>query len=522
MSCAGNGYLSGNMLVPFPFEDGQVLGWSQDADAANEVQTAFQRCIVDAAVHVAASSIPDGGWPSLSVKWILPTLSKVVVVLHACGYDSEVEIKPATERFPIYAAKEGWGSYILVSSSEGVSDFLSFCIENNISPPASGSSSPSGRDGVSFLRLCGRCVTLRPAQLDSLRVLDGMDPPAFGRTPRSYSVGDVCWRNGFYRCVSAVSEGAPWKASDWESISVSEVSPAFSMTGEVAVKPGNNMTLSSPEDSVGIGLNAVPGAGLGIVSCGCSGRAEKVSPIMSPDGLTRLFNDTCYDLEPADFFTRVVDGEERRARRLKIHSKCTACCTCKMYESIVNERLKDLADAIRSAKSEIEGHLGEYEDAVERFNQRIAKPTLDDIRVSMSGMPIGRNVGSKVSGGVCGKMNRCAYTVVARNSSYFTTLVYIAILKATDSIVEASVSWTDEEGVQKTTTGDSERAVVNKWFEMRPGGSVAITFVSAKKDMVGSVITGGYKAEMTMVAAYRDKNGVMKQIKGLIQKSVEV
>ena len=522
MSCAGNGYLSGNMLVPFPFEDGQVLGWSQDPEMANEVQTAFQRCVVDAAAHIAASSIPDRGWPSLSVKWILPALSKVVVVLHACGYDSEIEITSATERFPIYAAKAGWGSYILVASSEGVSDFLSFCIENNISPPASGSSSPSGRDGVSLLRLCDRCVTLRPAQLDSLRVLDGMDPPAFRRTSRRYAVGDVCWRNGFYRCVSAVSEGAPWKASDWEEVSASEVSPTFSMTGDVAVKPGNNMTLSSPEDSMGIGLNAVPGAGLGIVSCGCSGRAEKVSPIMSHDGQTRLFNDTCYDLEPADFFTRVVDGEERRARNLKIHSKCTACCTCEMYESIVNERLKALADAIRAAKADLEGDLVEYEDAVERFNQRIAKPTLDDIKVSLSGMPIGRNVGSKVSGEVSGKMNRCAYTAMVRNSSYATVLIYVAILKATDDIVEASVSWTDEEGVQKTTSGDSERAIVNKWFEMLPGRSVAITFVSAKKAMVGSVSTGGYKGEMTMVAAYIDQKGETKQIKGLIQRSVEV
>ena len=517
MSCAGNGYLSGNMLVPYPFEDGQCLAWSRDAA---EAQLALNRCVVDACVCVTEHSIPAGGWPSLAVVSL--TGRRLRMRLRACGHEALIvsDAVDGAKPFPVCIGSADWGSYVVVVSSEGISDFISFCNEHSISPPAPGSSSPQGQDGGSWLRLCPRCVAVRPRQLESIRVLDGVNPPVFGRSVRSYSAGDICWHRGFHRCVSPVSEGDAWRASSWEPVGISDFAPSFALRGDVAARPGNNMLLSEPASS-GIQLNAMPGAGLGVVSCGCQGRSEEVSPIMSPDGHTRLFNDTCYDLEPAGFNTITVDGEERLSRDLKIHVKCTSCCTCSMYESIVNDRLKDLADAIRTAKSDMEGHLSAYEDAVDRFNRRMATPTLEDVTMSLSGMPMGKNVGSRPSGGIAGRMNRCAFSAVVRNSSYATLSATIYSMSGTDEIVEASASWTDESGASKTMPKDSAMAIMGNEFAIPPGKSLAVTFVSVKKRMAGSVSTGGYTGSMSVGLSYASSSGEAKSL-GTLSKTVEV
>ena len=179
------------------------------------------------------------------------------------------------------------------------------------------------------------------------------------------------------------------------------------------------MVLSDPEDvENGIELSAVPGAGTGIISCGCRGQAESDSTIISPDGHTRIFNDTCYDIEPGPFGTVVVDGETRKSRKLVLHAKCTSCCTCDMYASIVNDKLAALATAVRSAKSDISSLLQTYESGVDAFNRRIYVPKLSDVTVTISGMPIGENLSPKLGGtGVKGKMGRCAFTAIVRNLS---------------------------------------------------------------------------------------------------------
>lgn len=469
MSC-GNGYLTGNMLIPFPFEDGQFLAWP---DKAEEAQLLLDRCFVDAGVSVHGADIADG-WPSIGK--LATGASWISFVLSAGGMELPITISATDARFPIVSGKADFGSYVIVASSEGIRDFLSFCSSNSISPPVPGSSSPSERVGDFFLRLCAKCVTRNPVGLTSIRVYDG---------------------------VKAKSEG-----------------PHFVLKGDVAIKPGNNMLLSEPDEN-GIQIGAVPGAGMGVVPCMCEDNAVVKSPIMSPDGHTRIFNDTCYDIEPW-IETKNEGGVTERIGHIQLHAKCTACCTCAMYESIVNDRLAPLSAIVRQAKADIASRLSEYENAVKRFNQRLLRPTASDVRLSLSGMPVGANLSPKLAEtNVKGKMGRCAFTAILRNSSYSVINATVYSLAGSDTVVEASASWSDADGTPRSKTGNAASDIVGQTFSIMPGMSLVVTFVSVKNEMVGAASTGGYKGSISVGLSYSTENGPSGSL-GIMRKSVEV
>ena len=474
MSCAGNGYLSGNMLIPFPFEDGRRLAWNTgSADLDDEAQRLLERCFVDACVNVSGADI-ENGWPSIGGFSVGP--SNLSFSVSAGGSDVAVTLAESASGFPIVSGKAPFGSYVVVTSAEGIMDFLAFCSENSISPPVPGSSSPSERDGV-FLRLCAKCVTKSPVGLTSIRVFDGVNPRSSG--------------------------------------------PHFVLKGNVAVKPGNNVLLSEPDEN-GIQIGAVPGAGMGVVPCSCENKAVVKSPIMSPDGHTRIFNDTCYDVEP---WIESVEEEGvvvKRIGHIQLHAKCTACCTCAMYESIVNDRLVPLSNAVRQARSDLGRYLSDYESAVRRFNQRLMRPMLSDVRLSLSGMPVGANLSPKLSETkVKGKMGRCAFTAILRNSSYSVITATVYSLTGSDSVVEASASWSDEEGVPKSKSGNSASDIIGQSFTVMPGMSLVVAFVSVKNDMVGAASTGGYVGSISVGLSYSTEGGPSGSL-GILRKTVEV
>lgn len=517
MSC-GNGYLTGNMLIPFPFEDGQVLAWP---DKAEEAQLLLDRCFVDAGVSVHGADIADG-WPSIGK--LATGASWISFVLSAGGMERPITISATDARFPIVSGKADFGSYVIVASSEGIRDFLSFCSSNSISPPVPGSSSPSERVGDFFLRLCAKCVTRSPVGLTSIRVFDGVNPSGFDTKDNGYLAGDTCSRNGlFYVCLKNIPKGSEWDDDDWEVVSLMDISkrnPNFIMTGNVSVKPGNNMLLSDPDEN-GIQIGAVPGAGMGVVPCMCEDNAVVKSPIMSPDGHTRIFNDTCYDIEPW-IETKNEGGVTERIGHIQLHAKCTACCTCAMYESIVNDRLAPLSAIVRQAKADIASQLSEYENAVKRFNQRLLRPTASDVRLSLSGMPVGANLSPKLAETkVKGKMGRCAFTAILRNSSYSVISATVYSLAGSDTVVEASASWSDADGTPKSKTGNAASDIVGQTFSIMPGMSLVVTFVSVKNEMVGAASTGGYKGSISVGLSYSTENGPSGSL-GIMRKSVEV
>lgn len=458
------------MLIPFPFEDGQVLAWQ---DKAEEAQLLLDRCFVDAEVSVYGADIADG-WPSIGK--LATGTSWISFVLSVGGIERPITISATDARFPIVSGKADFGSYVIVASSEGIRDFLSFCSSNSISPPVPGSSSPSERVGDFFLRMCAKCVTRSPVGLTSIKVYDG---------------------------VKAKSEG-----------------PHFVLKGDVAIKPGNNMLLSEPDEN-GIQIGAVPGAGMGVVPCMCEDNAVVKSPIMSPDGHTRIFNDTCYDIEPW-IETKNEGGVTERIGHIQLHAKCTACCTCAMYESIVNDRLAPLSAIVRQARADIASHLSEYENAVKRFNQRLLRPTASDVRLSLSGMPVGANLSPKLAETkVKGKMGRCAFTAILRNSSYSVISATVYSLAGSDTVVEASASWSDADGTPKSKTGNADSDIVGQTFTIMPGMSLVVTFVSVKNEMVGAASTGGYKGSISVGLSYSTENGPSGSL-GIMRKSVEV
>lgn len=473
MSGVGNGYLSGNMLVAFPFEDGQCLAWGSDSpETRNRMQLALERCFVDAVVYVDSEGLPEAQWPVVG-SFSTRGNSISFKIGSGSGGDVPVSVASSSVAFPIVSGAAPWGRYMLVLSSEGIGDFVSLCSELSISPPARDTSSSSGRDGGSWLRLCAKCITVRQHGLSSLMVYDGVKPKSSG--------------------------------------------PHFVMRGDVSIRPGNNMRLLEPEEENGMELNAVPGAGLGPCPCMCEKSSGGNSKLAGPDGHARFFNDTCYDLEPLE---KYVDGQGRITQPLKIHVKCTACCTCQMYEDIVNERLVPLAQAIRKAKSDIEEMLQKYNYQVGRFNTRISRAELSDVAMTMSAMPIGRNVSPKLGGkNVKGKMSRCAYTVVIRNSSYFKVRIRVLSITGTDSIVESSAAWSDEDGAPLSITGDSESGVAGKYFVVYPGRSLVVTYISMKNEKVKSVVTGGFSGSASVDVSYWKGSSVISL--GRLSKSVE-
>lgn len=514
MSC-GNGYLTGNMLIPFPFEDGQVLAWP---DKAEEAQLLLDRCFVDAGVSVHGADIADG-WPSIGK--LATGASWISFVLSAGGMERPITISATDARFPIVSGKADFGSYVIVASSEGIRDFLSFCSSNSISPPVPGSSSPSERVGDFFLRLCAKCVTRSQVGLTSIKVYDGVSIGSFYTSERGYAVGSVCRRKGrFFRCISAVDVKGTWNDDEWEEVEITDIDPDFVLVNDVCVKPGNNMLLSEPDEN-GIQIGAVPGAGMGVIPCMCEDNAVVKSPIMSPDGHTRIFNDTCYDIEPW-IETKNEGGVTERIGHIQLHAKCTACCTCAMYESIVNDRLAPLSAIVRQAKADIASQLSEYENAVKRFNQRLLRPMASDVRLSLSGMPVGANLSPKLAETkVKGKMGRCAFTAILRNSSYSVINATVYSLAGSDTVVEASASWSDADGTPRSKTGNAASDIVGQTFSIMPGMSLVVTFVSVKNEMVGAASTGGYRGSISVGLSYSTENGPSGSL-GIMRKSVEV
>ena len=465
MSCAGNGYLTGNTLVAFPFADDQCLNWPAHVPRA-DAQLALQRCFADAAVSLNATAVTDDRWPCIGAFEVNGTT--LSFVLSADGASVPISVAAGRTKFPIVSGRAPFGTYVLVLCAEALRDFCAAGFPH----PVTGNSSASWREGGCFLGLCQKCVTLTPIGLTSIRVFDG---------------------------VNARAEG-----------------PHFVLRGDIAIKPGNNMRLTEYEDSLGLRLNAIPGAGLGVVPCGCTGGTEKKSPIFSPDGQTRLFNDTCYDLEPR---LVAVDkgGVVKRVGYLQIHAKCTACCTCDMYASLVNDRLAPLAGLVRKAKSDLAGLLSDYETAVAKFNRRLKNPTLEDVSVSLSGMPVGSNLGVKLGQtNVKGNMGRCAFTAIVRNSSFSSLSATIYALSGTDEIIEVSASWSDAAGNPESKTSDSTIGIIGQTFTLHPGRSLIVTFIAMRKELVGSVKTGGYSG--TISVGLSSASGSL----GIVKKSVEV
>lgn len=485
MSCNGNGYLSGNTLVSFPFEDGQSIPWIVEGSGSDSssapfyphedvvagAQSALDRCFADACVNLDAEPEAYAHWPAAACFSVSGDV--LSFRLSALGDCVDVSARSSREKFPIVSGKAPWGSYTFVLSSDGIRGFREYCESNHVMPPAQDSSSSPGPEDISAMRLCARCVTVRPASL---------------------------------RTIKASSRSADGAESH------------FTATGDVSFRPGNNMEFSDPGEGVnGLRLNAVAGAGAGKVPCECGDAPSGGSLVFSPDGHTRIFNDTCYDLEPGPIGTRVVNGRTVPSRKLLVYAKCTACCTCGMYEAMVL-RLAGLAGSLRGAKSDVKAMLEKYEGAVKKFNARVSVPELGDMSLALTGMPTSGNLGSNLAESeVSGSMNRCAFSATMRNSSFVAVdATVVEMSSGSDAVMEATASWSSEDGSPLTKNSDSAAGIIGTVFRIYPGRSLSLVFVAAKAAKVHVAGNVTYTGSVSLSLAY--SGGTL----GVVSKSVEV
>ena len=434
---SGIGYITGNGLSTYPFEDGEYT--LPEAGTLNQtVRLQFWRkCFVDASIMIDATSIPDGGWPTLTYGEHAAT-NGIEFYLDVCGKRTLVRYMPTPRvtapSYPVISGAEDWGWYTFTLSTAAMKAYTSdTALYDSMDPEHVDGNGIVVGSKATPMRLCARCITLKPAELTSIRVYDGVQSRESG--------------------------------------------PHFVLSGDVKILPGYNMQLTAPESSTGVELNAVAGAGLGVIPCECTKSERATSSIFSSDGHTRMFNDTCYDIEPY-----VSNGKGY----LKIHEKCTACCTCDMYASIVNDRLADLARQIRKSKEDLDALLSEYELNVARFNERMNTQTIDDFTLSLSGMPVGSNVGSNLKNkNLKGYMLRCACSATLKNCSYKTAYAKIASIGGSSSkMLEVTASWEKEDGDLASWTGESMNDALGKGFFVKSGHSLAVTWISCAQELI--------------------------------------
>jgi hypothetical protein len=97
VSCAGNGYLSANEIVPFPFDDGQCLGW--ECQDRNGAQMALQKCFVDAGMFIRSTSMPEGEWPAIGM--FSASGSSIGFTISYNGSFTRQTVVSSSTRFPI-------------------------------------------------------------------------------------------------------------------------------------------------------------------------------------------------------------------------------------------------------------------------------------------------------------------------------------------------------------------------------------------------------------------------------------
>lgn len=416
-----SGWLSGNRLRDFPLADGQPVPVDDD------VRTALFGCIVDAMVSV--SSPDDARSPRICNIGSDGTTFRVSVAMGQDFTPVSVSWSAAGQsEYPVVSGKTSWGFYTIVFSSEGIRDLGPLDL---VFPSSAALVSSSAEEGLYF---SPKAVNRASDGVSSIRVFDGVRPKEDG--------------------------------------------PHFVLGGDVLIRPGNNMTLGRyPDegDEGGVEISAVPGAGMGVVPCRCSSAGVVSSGLKSEDGHVRLFNDTCYDLEPST-----------SSGVLKIHAKCTACCTCDMYSSIVDDRLAVLSDSIRKARRDIQDALSVYEENVRAFNRRIASPEEEDIVVTMSGSALGKNMATKTNS-IAGSLDRASFRALVVNNAFVDVVITVTGMQSSGVIKDSTLNL----GAARSVHGGG--SLVDQSFVLSPGGCAAIAFVAVGRQLstrAGASFTG--------------------------------
>lgn len=441
-------YLTSNRKIRFPFADDSSLNYSEGDDPGiqNEKSLLVFGCFVDALIQPLNSNIVT-----------TPLITNITIQGTTISFTLTQEETPSfTERltcaasdilFPIIQGKTSWCWYVFVLSSDGIRELSS-------------QADYIGDISTSILRFNTRCLTSYPTGVTSLKVYSG--DKINQSTGSRYSVYDIL--------------ATPPDAVLKENISLHE---------------GYNTSLTQPPTLLSIddtdqtcSIAAVPGAGLGVKVCGDEPTSENtsVSGFYSADGHSCLYNDTCYDFFP-------VKMSEEKAY-LYLQAKCTACCTCEMYEDIVNNKLIPLKTEILNAQQSLNSSLELYEENVKKWNIRLKKVYPEDIIISTVGIPLDAAATNLSSSTIRGKMNRCGFSVTVRNNSFVTVKASFQKLMTTGTLHELQVSYIDEElNPYVDVLGEK---VPEKDYTLLPGRSLILTGFIRGRNLVRTDVASGF------------------------------
>lgn len=459
-------YLTGNRKIRYPFADDSLLSVND-----SKAITVFG-CFVDAMVQIKSSDLD-----------ITPTISNISIshdiltfsLNGRTGIDTPVTLTCAKSKtsFPIIKGKTDWCWYAFVLSSDGIREYAEL----------EGSSDPIGNISGSVLHLNTRCIGY----------------PAKGVTKVS------------------VYGGKGWNQAEgrrYTRLEAIQLSPDAEVTGAIRFVPGYNMVIGediseiSLERSVqpdGLKFSAVPGAGAGTAPCDSQEAVTfKTEGLLSVDGHTRLFNDTCYDLVPIKY------SEE--SAELKMHAKCKACCTCQMYVSIVNDRLVPLKDKILSQKRSFDKTYKLYETNVAKWNKRITNAYPEDIIISTTGIPLDAAATNLKNSDVAGTMSRCGFSVMVRNDSFVTVSIEFSDFITNGEVFEAQFSYMDESFEPKVIPMPA--GSVSGTVELAPGRSVVLTCFVRSKTYVQKSEQSGFIAKVK-VTARQGSRIIFSRVKGV-------
>lgn len=460
-------HLTGNRLIRYPFADDSVLSVDGDEKAI----TVFG-CFVDAMVQLVSphsDSCPKVTGVSIDGQ----TLSFALVDVSGHGEPVNLTCSRSKTRFPVISSKASWCWYTFVMSSDGIGEFADLK-----------ESDPGIDVSGDVLAFSERCLGRSADGVSAIYLYGGERPPY---------------------------EGADRRCTRLEALALG---PDRIVSGDVSLREGNNISLSSgsPVDMLagvtginGITVNAIPGAGAGRLPCECSDATEFKTPgLLSPDGHSRLFNDTCYDLVPMLYTPKTA--------YLRMHAKCKACCTCEMYAAIVNDRLVPLKDDVLESKKSLDSTLGTYETNVAKWNARMQTAEPDDIVVSVSAVPLDP-AGTNLKGGsVLGMMSRCGFSVFVRNDSFVDVTISLSDLSSNGDIFEAQVSFMDQ-GLQPRIVKLSAPAYACD-VTLPPGRSMTFTCFVRPKTMVKTAQKSGFSARV-LVTAKQGARTIFSKINGI-------
>lgn len=118
--------------------------------------------------------------------------------------------------------------------------------------------------------------------------------------------------------------------------------PVATLSGDVSLLCGYNISLSQGDDESSLSITAKPGAGLGVVPCQekCEEDPDtNGQPLVTDDGHAVITGDGCYEV--------TAEGDT-----IQLHGKCVACCQCQSYVDVV-EDLKEIASDVKNEKDRI-------------------------------------------------------------------------------------------------------------------------------------------------------------------------